>query len=214
MVPCARSPPSLRRVLSGEFPSLTGTMRRLRLPVAHPRALVASRTCTAVTPIFAPAAGSALASWRAWRFVHPVPRPVVSAPRRRQGLPGSWGIPTLQRPALRPRWDLGALPMRRSGSADGLLHASGSHDDSLSRLNHTALQLAVYASWCGLPRPTQDSLPAGGQPLPGRVGYLLDPNRRFRDSATSSFLPLQALPGAQSMQNAGQLSRPPRAAAP
>src|SRR5690606_24285745 len=42
---------------------------------------------------------------------------------------------------------------------------------SLSKLNHAALVLAVYASQLSFPRPrgrttTQDSLPAGGQPLP------------------------------------------------
>jgi hypothetical protein len=43
---------------------------------------------------------------------------------------------------------------------------------SLSKLNHAALALAVYASQLSFPRSrgrtaTQDSLPAGGQPLPG-----------------------------------------------
>ena len=44
-------------------------------------------------------------------------------------------------------------------------------DTFLSRLNHTAFGLAVYASQAPLRdhSPTQDSLPAGGQPLPGRL---------------------------------------------
>ena len=37
----------------------------------------------------------------------------------------------------------------------------------------TALALTVYASQCGLHRPTQDSLPAAGQALPGGIGYPL-----------------------------------------
>jgi hypothetical protein len=36
----------------------------------------------------------------------------------------------------------------------------------LSRLSCMASELAVYASWCWLPIPTQDSLPAAGQALP------------------------------------------------
>jgi hypothetical protein len=67
---------------------------------------------------------------------------------------------------------------------------------NLSRLDHAAIALAVYASQCGSPRPTQDSLPAGGQPLPcgtltRRVRY-----RRFQVIATSSIPLLQASPGA------------------
>jgi len=37
---------------------------------------------------------------------------------------------------------------------------------SLSKLNHMAFGLAVYASQCRLPDPTQNSLPAVGQTLP------------------------------------------------
>jgi hypothetical protein len=44
------------------------------------------------------------------------------------------------------------------------------HDTFLSRLYRTAFGLAVYASQAPLRDwPTQDSLPAGGQPLPGRI---------------------------------------------
>src|SRR5262249_22153993 len=35
----------------------------------------------------------------------------------------------------------------------------------------TASALAVYASQCGSHRPTQDSLPAASQALPGGIGY-------------------------------------------
>ena len=44
----------------------------------------------------------------------------------------------------------------------------------------TALTLAVYASQCGLQRPTQDSLPAAGQALPGGIGYPQGSNERFQ----------------------------------
>ena len=47
----------------------------------------------------------------------------------------------------------------------------GSAFSHVSRLNHTACSLAVYASQLGLLRSntTQDSLPAGGQPWRGRT---------------------------------------------
>jgi hypothetical protein len=50
----------------------------------------------------------------------------------------------------------------------------------ISRLNLAALALAVYALQRGSPRTTQDSLPAGGQPLPSRVPTCRVRSRRFR----------------------------------
>ncbi len=38
----------------------------------------------------------------------------------------------------------------------------------------------------GYPRPTQDSLPAGGHPWPGRIGYLLGSRRRVSKKVTLS----------------------------
>ena len=71
----------------------------------------------------------------------------------------------------RPRWDLGARPLRRFDAAGELGHAAGSHVNPISGLIHTAHTLAVYAS-----RPchhglAQDSLLAAGQALPGGAGY-------------------------------------------
>jgi len=49
----------------------------------------------------------------------------------------------------------------------------------LSRLNSTALALAVHASqWPSL-TPTQDSLPAAGQALPRGIGYPQGSSKRF-----------------------------------
>jgi len=50
----------------------------------------------------------------------------------------------------------------------------------LSRLNSTALALAVYASQWSLLAPTQDSLPAAGQALPGGIGYPQGSDERFQ----------------------------------
>jgi hypothetical protein len=45
------------------------------------------------------------------------------------------------------------------------------HDKEISRLNHTAFDLAVYASQGRSPATTQDSLPAAGPALPDGIGY-------------------------------------------
>jgi hypothetical protein len=66
-------------------------------------------------------------------------------------------------PALRPRQDRRARPYSVVGAAPALSTAKAPATNILSRLNHTALALAVYASYAVLPRPTQDSLPAVGQ---------------------------------------------------
>ena len=54
----------------------------------------------------------------------------------------------------------------------------------ISRLYHTACMLPVYASQSRLPvcffTTTQHSVPAGGHPLPDRIGYLLDSNEKFQ----------------------------------
>jgi hypothetical protein len=89
---------------------------------------------------------------------------------RRQDLPGSSATPLRTCPALRPR---------RTGCAKATNDAPdvafrsvddvGSTIGHISRLNHTACSLAVYASRLGLLRSdtTQDSLPTGGQPCWG-----------------------------------------------
>jgi hypothetical protein len=41
----------------------------------------------------------------------------------------------------------------------------------ISGLNHTAFDLAVYASQGRSPTPTQDSLPAAGPALPDGIRY-------------------------------------------
>ena len=50
----------------------------------------------------------------------------------------------------------------------------------LSTLNSMAFGLAVYASQCGLPNPTQDSLPAAGQALPDGLSTRRIPMKGFK----------------------------------
>ena len=61
----------------------------------------------------------------------------------------------------------------------------------ISGLNHTAFDLAVYASRRWSPIPTQDSLPAAGPALPDGLGYPQGSHERFHicdDPPFPSFL--------------------------
>jgi len=66
----------------------------------------------------------------------------------------------------------------------------------LSKLNGMAFGLAVYASWCGLPRPTQDSLSAAGQPLPDGLSTRWVPRKVSKLFPYMLILLSQALLGA------------------
>lgn len=68
-----------------------------------------------------------------------------------------------------------------------VFNASAPTNLVISGLYHAARMLAVYASPQQLPTAAQDSLPAGGQPLPGGNGYPLDPSRNF---TTASLRPI------------------------
>src|SRR5437870_500014 len=81
----------LHRVLRGEFPCFTGTIKALRLPAVHPAALRCLRLAVPqrALVVFAPRRTSA------------PPRPGVGdpvspagmLPRKRRDLPSSWGTP-------------------------------------------------------------------------------------------------------------------------
>ena len=55
----------------------------------------------------------------------------------------------------------------------------------ISGLNHTAFDLAVYASQWRSPAPTQDSLPAAGPALPDGIGYPQGSCKRFQAMLSS-----------------------------
>ena len=118
--------------------------------------------------------------------------------RSRRGLPGSWANPRVRSPQVS---DPGRTPRARPVSAQGVLPPPPERRRPpqivISRLNLAALALAVYALQRGSPRTTQDSLPAGGQPLPGRAFTCWVRSRRFQCSLSRLHLPLlQAYPGA------------------
>lgn len=99
---------------------------------------------------------------------------------RAAGLSGSWGTLVCVRPVLGPRQDRYTRPStvyRRGPSArsDGGLAARG----LISGLDRTAFTRVVYASPAKSPGPTQDSLLAAGQALPGGIGHPQGSDERF-----------------------------------
>jgi hypothetical protein len=117
--------------------------------------------------------------------------------------------PSLTRRSARPPRFLGRLRERallfdpggasapmivgRLGAAFCWVNGIGLRDHLLSGLDHTARALAVYASQAPSRTTTQDSLPAGDQPLPGGSNYPARRLRRFlRRSSAHRFLLLQA----------------------
>src|ERR1700679_2811273 len=80
-------------------------------------------------------------------------------------------------------------PLRCRDMAPGHRTARA-HAKGLSTLNSMAFGLAVYASQCGLPRPTQNSLPATGQALPDGLSTRKVPMKGFGSASyISSSLP-------------------------
>ena len=127
------------------------------------------------------------------------PRPGVGDPvspagislRKRQDLPSSWGTPIVRLHMFYT--DAGRTadtrPLRCRGMALGHRTAKAPAK-GLSTLNSMAFGLAVYASRRGLPRSTQNSLPAAGQALPDGLSTRKVPLKGFRSvSYISSSLP-------------------------
>jgi hypothetical protein len=83
-------------------------------------------------------------------------------------------------------------------AAPAHVHNEGSPRLKFSGLNHTASDLAVYASRWRSPATTQDSLLAAGPALPGGIGYPQGSNEGFPSSRL--FLPSQAFPDARTLQ--------------
>ena len=111
---------------------------------------------------------------------HPV-APAGKLPRKRQDLPSSRGTPIVRLHMFHS--DAGRTadtrPVRCRGVALGHRTAKAPAK-GLSTLNSMAFGLAVYASRCGFPRPTQDSLPAAGQALPDGLSTRKIPLKGFR----------------------------------
>jgi len=169
--------PSLRRVPWVRVPRLRRYSDVLRLPSSIPRTLVASRTGTTSAPL----GGSILpggdgAAFRKPGFWYPGPTPGSLLLVETVGPPRFLGDPFVCMP--RPLTPAECPPPGHLGESllpSGPSRPSAALQLSISGLDHAAYTLAVYASQAGSPQTTQDSLPAGGQPWPGGIGYPLDP---------------------------------------
>ena len=93
--------------------------------------------------------------------------------RKCSDLPGSQETPLYICHVLRPRPDIHARPLGRFSAAPANVTTKAPTTSVISRLNIMASVLTVYKSARVPPllTTTQDSFPAGGQPLPGGVGY-------------------------------------------
>ena len=118
------------------------------------------------------------------------------------GLPGSWGVLSCLCPALRPRPRLTALPFRQFGVAPAG-QTTKAATITISRLNHTASALAVYASRCGFPALARLAS-GGGLTLTGWDSNPLDSYGEFQVGFASLSIPTpQALPGATVLRPLG-----------
>jgi hypothetical protein len=147
-VPQPRHPPWL---LTGSLGMVTllsiATMEMLRLPLPVSRAF-ALRSASD-TPELLPL------SWRSRAESSPAAsdlgQPVWSvirllfSPWRQEALPASLETPLPLCPALRPRADLHARPLRRFSVAPAIITTKAPPCYRISRLYHTASRLAAYA---------------------------------------------------------------------
>ena len=123
------------------------------------------------------------------------------------GLPGSWGVLSCLCPALRPRPRLTALPFWQFGVAPAE-QTTKAATITISRLNHTALPLAVYASSFGFPALARLAS-GGGLTLTGWVSNPLDSYGEFQVGFASLSIPTpQALPGATALCSLSSVLRP------
>ena len=116
----------------------------------------------------------------------------------RRGLPGSPTTLMSFCPVLRPRQDQHHQAIQCADMAPAMSTTKAPTIIQLSRLNHTASGLAVYASPGVLPHKTQNSLPAARQALPGGIGYPQGCAERFQ--CLKHLLLSGALPGARAFR--------------
>jgi len=178
---------SLHGVPSGRFPRFVGTMSDSdsTTPIP-PRSVAFARRYCPRAAVFAPC-GAGRTLRRAWILRLGPGLPAAVAGQRCRGLPRFLGVPRVRAPLF----DSGSVSAPGHFGASllpsAITTASATATALISELHHAAHTLAVYASWDGSPhRCTQDSLPGGGQPCPGRV---VPAGSRWKVSATSPSLP-------------------------
>ena len=133
-----------------EFPRLHGTINALRLPAAPPAALRCLRLAVPREHSHFRSRRRRVLRRRAWSWSPGVPRrDCFRGNDRISHVPGEPKVCLC--PALRPRRDRRVRPLRHADAAPALT-TTKAPALQLSRLNHTASALAVYASKAGLPR--------------------------------------------------------------
>lgn len=189
------APPSLHGILWGEFSRFVGTTQCSdSLPSFRPHFVAFVWPYRAGLALRSQARASHLPG--SWRLITRSPSGICA--RRRQGLPGSWGSPGTHALLSDPGGSRRPSPMRgvsrgRRCQITRRLPQQTVFRGSITRPTHS---LSTLRS-AGHPYATQDSLPAGGWPLPGGVRYPLGPLGRFLTCLHAIPLP-QALPGAHS----------------
>jgi hypothetical protein len=112
-------------------------------------------------------------------------------PRRRQDLSSSWRTQmSVCTCSSTPAGLLAPDLIRSSSVAHAMTKAKAPCGLSISKLNSMAFGLAVYASQCWLPSPTQDSLPAVGQTLLDGLSTRRVPMKGFRVASLHTHPPL------------------------
>ena len=169
----------LHRVLRGEFPCFNSTIKALRLPAAHPAALRFLRLEVPQRPLVV----------FALRRTSAPPKPGVGHPVTPPGIltEETTGPPKFLEnpdcPFAMIQSDSGRTahtrPVRCSSVAPGTTTARAP-TKGLSELNSMAFGLAVYASQCASPRPTQDSLPARWSGATERAVHPQGSDERFQ----------------------------------
>ena len=199
-----RHPLSLHGVPRGRFPRFTGTFEVLRRPGSLPPRFVSfAWRYREATARFAPAG-----------YGRPLPAGLdLWSPGALTGigrgdlrvLPGSWADPLCACPGRVPR----GTPTPGRFSAEDVAfrspHDVGSPFQSLEAGYHGLHTRCLRFVAAGYPDTTQDSLPVGGHPLPGRFRTYWVHDEGFRVlSIAFSFLPSQASPGARGVSSEGR----------
>ena len=165
-VPSSGRPLPFRRVPWGRFPDLTGTISRLRL-LASPRASLRFLR-SALPPLRPSSLPRGATTPRGPGLLLP------RRPRRLSSVEKTRPPRFLDNPCVHaPLSDPGGPPTPGHYSAgDGVFRTDYYVDSAMmliSGLNHAACTLPVYASRPRSPQDAQHSVPAGGQPWPGRT---------------------------------------------
>ncbi len=199
----APAPPSLHRVRSGAFPCFLGSTRRSDSLTFLLPGFVSFATAVPSPPVFRSQEGRAPILLEPGLFSG---FPNQSHVMETSGPPRFLGNPVWTCPALRPRRDREVRPVQPPDAAFRCFDGVGSRDRFISRLNHAARPLAVYASQPGLPRYHARLASGWWPPLPVRTHTFWV---TCEVSVLHLFLPTQASPGAPKLELSGHTPRAP-----